>query len=164
MEFRHLAINHTRSCDACALPRRRRVRGRPPRCSLHPGRRPGLRLGRTLVFLQHVRVVDRAHRRKLSRQPEAGHNRDQHAGSSPLSRARERTGPELRHRRRTRRLHLERRHSCQRQARVAGLDAARADAAAPARPAAPHGRRRRQPARRARDVSRLEPIPHSRLE
>src|SRR5262249_39135488 len=41
-------------------------------------------------------------------------------------------------------LRLERRHPDHRQARVAGLDAARSDAASPARSAAPHGRRPRQ--------------------
>ena len=54
--------------------------------------------------------------------------------------------------------------SITRKARMAGLDAAAGDAAAPPRPAALHGRRPGQSARRARDVSRLLALPHPRLE
>ena len=50
--------------------------------------------------------------------------------AAALSRARKRPGPELRHRGGTRGHGLERCHPDQRQARVAGLDAARGDAAA----------------------------------
>ena len=72
----------------------------------------------------------------------------------PLSRARQRPGDPLRHRRRPRRLHLGRRQARRADGRVAGLAAARRDARAPALPAALHGRRPRQPARRPRHVSR----------
>ena len=47
---------------------------------------------------------------------------------------------------------------------MAELDAALADAGAAARPAAPHGRRHRQSAGRARHVSGLDALPHPRLE
>ena len=55
-------------------------------------------------------------------------------------------------------------HHVTQQARMAGLDAARRNAQAPPRSAAPHGRRPRQSARRARHVSRLDALSHPRLE
>ena len=74
------------------------------------------------------------------------------------------TALQLRHRRRPHRLHLGRHHARRRQEGMAGLDAAGADAQAPARSAALHEGRPGQSARRARDVSRLVALPHPRLE
>ena len=79
-----------------------------------------------------------------------------------LSRARQRQGDALRHRRRPRRLHLGRRRARHPDGRVAGLASAAGDDRAPALPAALHGRRRRQSARRARALSRQDDLPHPR--
>src|SRR5262249_2620178 len=68
------------------------------------------------------------------------------------------------HRRRGRRLRLERHQPGDRQARVAGLDAARGDAAASARSAASYGGRPGQSDGRPRGLSRREPLSHSRFE
>ena len=68
----------------------------------------------------------------------------------------------LRRPRRPRRLHLERRAEDQPQGRVAGLASADRDDRASALSAALHGRRPRQSARRARDVSRFDHLPHPR--
>ncbi len=96
--------------------------------------------------------------------PKARHHHHRHAAALPLSGAGQRHGDALRHRRRPAGLHLGRREDGHRQEGMAGLDAAAGDAAAPARPAALHGRRSGQSARRARDVSRLVALPHPRLE
>ncbi|MHC2393911.1 lipoprotein-anchoring transpeptidase ErfK/SrfK [Bradyrhizobium liaoningense] len=54
--------------------------------------------------------------------------------------------------------------SITRQARMAGLDAAEGDARAPSRSAPAHGRRSGKSSRRPRHVSRLDALPHSRLQ
>ena len=79
-----------------------------------------------------------------------------------LSRARQRPGDALRHRRRPRRLHLDRRRARHAHGRVAGLASAVGDDRAPALPAALHGRRRRQSDGRARALSRQDDLPHPR--
>ena len=75
-----------------------------------------------------------------------------------------RQGDALRRRRRSPGFHLGGRAHDLGQEGMAGLDAAGGNARAPARPAAFHGRRPGQSARRARDVSRLDALPHPRLE
>ena len=85
-------------------------------------------------------------------------------GAAALSHSGQRHGAQIRHRRRPHRLHLGRHHARRRQEGMAGLDAAVADAQAPARSAALHEGRAGQSARRARDVSRLLALPHPRLE
>ena len=95
--------------------------------------------------------------------PRAGrHHHHRHREHVSLSRARQRPGDPLRHRRRPRRLHLGRRRARHPDGRVAGLASAGGDDRAPALPAALHGRRRRQPARRARALSRQDDLPHPR--
>ena len=80
----------------------------------------------------------------------------------PLLRARWWPCGPLRRPRRPRRLHLDRRAEDQPQGRVAGLASADRDDRAPALSAALHGRRPRQSARRACDVSGFDRLPHPR--
>ena len=86
------------------------------------------------------------------------------ANTYPLSRARQRAGDALRHRRRPRRLHLGGRGTRLAHGGVAGLASAGRDDRAPALSAALHGGRRRQSARRARALSRQDALPHPRHE
>src|SRR5260221_14569290 len=81
-----------------------------------------------------------------------------------LSGARKRPGAALRHRRRPRRFPLERHPPDIGEEGMARLDAAVADARAAPRFATPHGRRHRQSAWRARDVSGLDAVSHPWLE
>ena len=106
--------------------------------------------------LQPVASADPARDRLVRRQRGAGHDHRPDRRAAPLSRPARPSGAEVRRRRRPSGLHLVGRHPHRQQARVAGLDAARANAQAPPGPAAPHARRPRQPARRPRDVSRPE--------
>ncbi len=89
-------------------------------------------------------------------QGSAGHRDHRYAQPLPLSGRKQRQGDALRHRRRPPRLHLGRHARGLRQKGMAGLGAAQGNAGAPARPAALHGRRAEQSARRARNVSRLD--------
>ena len=92
------------------------------------------------------------------------HARDRYGEHVSVSRARQRTGDALRHRRRPRRLHLGGRGTRLENVRVAGLASAGRDDRAPALSAALHGGRRRQSARRARALSRQDALPHPRHE
>ena len=80
----------------------------------------------------------------------------------PLSRARPGQGVALWHRRGPRGLHLVGRRAGYQDGGVAGLASAGGNDRAPALPAALHGRRRRQPARRARALSRQDDLSHPR--
>ena len=90
------------------------------------------------------------------------HDRDRYGEHASLSRARQRAGDALRHRRRPRGLHLGGRRTRLENVRVAGLASAGRDDRAPALSAALHGGRRRQSARRARALSRQDAVPHPR--
>ena len=79
-----------------------------------------------------------------------------------LLRAGQRPCDPLRRPRRPRRLHLDRRAENHAQGRVAGLASAAGDDRSPALSAALHGRRPRQSAWRARDVSRHHRLSHPR--
>ena len=83
-------------------------------------------------------------------QGNARHGDHRYAQPLPLSGRARRQGDALRHRRRPSRLHLGRHARDLRQEGMAGLGAAQRDARAPAGPAALHGRRSEQSARRAR--------------
>ena len=100
--------------------------------------------------------------RQLRDQRGAGHGRDRYAQHLPLSRARQRPGAPLRHRRRPRGLHLGRHQDRREEGRMAGLASAAGDDRAPALSAALHGRRPRQPARRPRHVSLRLGLSHPR--
>ena len=99
---------------------------------------------------------------RLPHQGAGRHHHRRYAEHLSLLRARRRPGDPLRRPRRPRRLHLDRRAEDHPQGRVAGLASADRDDRAPALSAALHGRRPRQSARRARDVSRLDRLPHPR--
>ena len=111
-----------------------------------------------------ARFAGSAPDRELRRSLRARHDHHLDPRAAALFRPAGSSGAEIRRRRRAARLHLVGRHLRRQQARVAGLDAAGADAAAPARSAAPHGWRHRKPARRSRIVSRLLGVPHPRLQ
>ena len=135
---------------------------RPPprrwRCSRSSSRSISRRRPRA-----YAPVEDRRHRRAAVASSSARssatdprgarHRRDRYAQHLPLSRARQRPGAPLRHRRRPRGLHLGRHQDRREEGRVAGLASAAGDDRAPALSAALHGRRPRQPARRPRHVS-----------
>ena len=95
-----------------------------------------------------------------SEAPGTDHHR--YAEHLSLLRARRRPRDPLRHRRRPRRLHLGRHAEHRPQAGMAGLESAAGDDRAPALPAALHGRRSGQSARRARPVSRQFALSHPR--
>ena len=99
---------------------------------------------------------------RLFRPRGARHDRHRHAAEVPVPGRAGRTGDPLRRRRRPARLRMVGGQDDHPQGRMAGLDAAAADDAAPARPARPYGRRAGQSARRARALSRLVALPHSR--
>ena len=99
---------------------------------------------------------------RLRHQGARGHPGRRYAQHLPLLRARRRTCDPLRRARRPRRFHLDWRAEDHQEGRVAGLASADRDDRAPALSAALHGRRPRQSARRARDVSRLDHLPHPR--
>ena len=99
-------------------------------------------------------LADPARNGSVRRPRVAGHDHRPHRRAPALLRPAGSSGAEIRRRRRPAGLHLVGRHPNRQQARMAGLDAAGADAEAPSRSAAPHGGRHRQSARRARHVSR----------